>query len=233
MEAPDYCFAFNFLRCKQHKHGQGLLCAAERGQHTQPPPDTRTHPKQPPAPFPPALPCCCGYLQRFPPRRPEAPRAREAADGGAPAFWLQRGGAAGAAGTALPWARRDPAQNSPRCLQNRITHARKSAPVASREPGVREEITAPPSGLEGRGSSFPPQAFGSKPAEGAFAGGKLALATEPAQKQPRDASQPPENTPLSAGGFKVPLPSPEPKRTAQAWRGLESGISNSSPSDRR
>lgn len=216
MEAPDYCYAFNFLRANSPGAAGGCRVrpagtAPERGRDAQPPPTPSSllHPPASTAVLPWGPP-------NAPPRRREPPRAREPAAGArrAPAVWLprrrQRGGARGlparpAVGSARPRA------DSPRLLGNLRTHAGE-VPRQRLESQTLERKSWPPSRLERWGSCFSPQAFVSKSATGAL----LEESWLWGRKERRNSRETPhnltpcKNTPLSAGDFKALLPSPEP-----------------------
>ena len=120
MEAPDYCFAFNFLRANSTSTARGCCVrpagtSPERGQHTQPPTHT---PQTASCTLPRALPCCCGYLQTLPPGGWSL-RGRgslRTADVGPQRFGCHETGSAerrGGCRHGPPWARCDPAQTAP------------------------------------------------------------------------------------------------------------------------
>lgn len=148
MEAPRYCFAFNFLRANSTGAAGGCRVrpagtAPERGRDAQPPPAPSglLHPPAGSAVLPWGPP-------NAPPRRRQPPRAREPAAGArrAPAVRRprrrQRGGARGpparpAVGSARPRA------DSPRLTWEPKNPRRRSSPTASREPDIRKKIVAP------------------------------------------------------------------------------------------
>lgn len=130
MEAPDYCFAFNFLRANGTSTAGG--CHPREASTHSPP---HTHPKSPLHSPPPALPSCFGYIQILS-RGGGSLRGRgrlRTADIGPKRFVYPGPGSAqgrGAVGTAC------------RGLRNLIFPRRKSTATASPEPDIRKKMMA-------------------------------------------------------------------------------------------
>lgn len=208
MEASDPCFIFNFRRANGTSTARGCRARPSgtspergRGKHTQR--TAKTHLLLPPG-SPAALPCL-------------APGASLGAGS------LHTSGLGGEAARSGAGCRHGLPRGQPSCLQSHRATEEESTPTSSQEPGFkgRKEITKPVEAGE-LGVVFLPASLREEIRTGRAAGGKLALASKTAQKQPPVASQPfcLQNTPLSAGDFKALLPSPESR--AQHKHGVDS-----------
>lgn len=147
MEAPDYCFAFNFLPANSASTAGALRCSArpagaspERGQHPQPP-HTHTHP--PHTASRQHRRAAVGISKGSPWAAGASAGAGGACGRRGPAFWLQRGGARGLPAHGLPWGSAPPRADGPSPTSKPNNPRGKSVPTASREPETRKGATAP------------------------------------------------------------------------------------------